>query len=680
MNKFQQALALLQRGQFVRAQTVCNEILASDPQDVDALHLSGLIALQMGNPRRAAELIGRSTELDPRNSGAFFNRGAAQQAFGALDAALESYDKALAIDQGSVEALFNRGTVLLQVRRPADAAASFERALAINPMSPQTHFKRGLALQQLGRPDAALESYTQAITLDAAYADAHLNRGVALKDLGRLHDALACYDRAIELNERSAEAHLNRGNVLRDLKERKAALESYDRAIAINPGLAIAYLNRGNVLAELQQFEPALADYDRGIEIDPTLAEAHSNRGNALRELDQLEAALTSVNRAIALRGDFTEAYSNRGALFYRMQRVQEALASYDQAIAIAPQDEVSQSNKALLLLLAGDLARGWALYEYRWKKESASAQKDQVDFATSNWQGEASLSGKTILLYSEQALGDTIQFCRYAPLVAQRGGRVILKVQRALINLLGSLRGIAQVVSDREPLPEFDYSCSLMSLPAAFGTVLATIPASIPYLRSPPDKVADWKERLGEKTKPRVGLVWSGGFRPDRPDLWTVNRRRNIALDKFSALKHAPVEFYSLQKGQPADSDLARLTALAWDGPTIIDHTSVLHDFTDTAALIENLDLVIAVDTSTAHLAGALGKPVWLLNRFDTCWRWLMHRPDSPWYPTMRIYRQPTSGDWGTVLENVRKDLMKICESTSFNEPEYAFRRMQGF
>jgi tetratricopeptide (TPR) repeat protein len=663
MKTFQQALALLQGGQLVPAQIVCSEILSSDPNNVDALHLSGLIAMQMGNPRKAAELIGRSTELDPRNPAAFFNRGSALQTFGAFEAALESYGNALAIDPGFVEAHFNCGTVLLQVKRPAEAVACFDKVLAINPSSPHAYYKRGLALQELRRLDAALESYTQAVKFYPGFIDAHVNRGVVLKDLGQLKAALASYDRAIEINEGSADAHVNRGNVLRDLEERKAALESYDRAIAINPGMAIAHLNRGNVLSELQQFESALADYDRAIEIDPQMAEAHSNRGNALRELDRLEDALISINRAIALRSDFAEAYSNRGALYYRMQRVQEGLASYDQAIAITPDDEVLHSNKALMLLLAGELAQGWALYERRWKRDWQSARKHEVKFASSHWLGTERLSGKTILLYSEQALGDSIHFCRYAPLVADLGGRVILRVQQPLVSLLGSLRGVTQLMSDRELLPDFDYSSSLMSLPAAFRTTLSTIPGSVPYLRSPADKVANWSERLGKKTKLRVGLVWSGGIRPNRPDLWTVNQRRNIPLAKLAALKNIPVEFYSLQKGQPAESDLVRLEQQGWAGPPIIDHTSELHDFTDTAALIENLDLVITVDTSTAHLAGALGKPVWIMNRFDTCWRWLMHRSDSPWYPTLRIYRQPTTGDWDTVVERVRVDLTNLCE-----------------
>jgi tetratricopeptide (TPR) repeat protein len=636
MKEFQQALALLKRGQFEPARLVCNELLKSDPRNVDALHLSGLIEMQMGNPRKAAELIGRSTELDSRNPAAFFNRGAALQSCGALQEALDSYDKALAID-------------------PAPP--------------PQIHYKRGLALQALKRFQAAQESYSQAIKLNPEHVDAHLNRGVVLKELGQLRAALASYDRAIGINERSAEAHVNRGNVLRDLGEREAALQSYTRAISINPAIIMAYLNRGNVFAELHQFESALADYDRAIQMDPAMAEAHSNRGNALRELDRLDEALDSVNQSIALRGDFVEAYTNRGALFYRMQRVQDGLASYDQAMAIAPDDEVLHNNKALLLLLSGEMAQGWSLYESRLKKAWSLGQKDAMRIAVSHWQGTESLSGKSILLYDEQALGDTIQFCRYAPMVAELGGRVILRAQRPLIGLLESLGGVAHLVSNADPLPDFDHSCSLMSLPAAFGTTLVTVPGKVPYLKSPAGKTAEWKERLGARMRLRIGLVWSGGFRPNRPDLWTVNQRRNIPLAKLAALKDIPAKFYSLQKGQPAESDLTRLAEQGWDGPTIIDYTSQLHDFTDTAALIENLDLVIAVDTSTAHLAGALGKPVWMLNRFDTCWRWLMHRTDSPWYPTMRIYRQPTMGDWDSAIDKVRVDLRNLYESTPANE-----------
>jgi hypothetical protein len=258
--------------------------------------------------------------------------------------------------------------------------------------------------------------------------------------------------------------------------------------------------------------------------------------------------------------------------------------------------------------------------------------------------------------------LGDTIQFCRYAKHVADLGARVVLEVPRALANLLKNLDGVMQLAVRGEPLPPFDYYCPLMSLPLALKTTLTNIPAQIPYLRSSTERVQYWNGALGQRTMPRVGLVWSGGFRPNQPELWAVNDRRNIPLAKLAALKHPAIEFYSLQKGQPAESELAKLIANNWDGPDLRDYTSELHDFEETAALIEQLDLVISVDTATAHLAGALGKPVWILNRFDTCWRWLLDRTDSPWYPSAHLYRQERPGDWEGVVQKVRSDLEQFA------------------
>jgi hypothetical protein len=266
-------------------------------------------------------------------------------------------------------------------------------------------------------------------------------------------------------------------------------------------------------------------------------------------------------------------------------------------------------------------------------------------------------------LLFEEQGLGDTIQFCRYVPLVAQRGARVILEVPPQLTRLAASLSGVAQVVETGHPLPAFDLHCPLLSLPLAFKTELATIPAAIPYLKADPDQSKAWQDRLGAKTKSRVGLVWSGGIRSNQPV--SVNQRRNIPLAKFAALKHPGVDFYSLQKGQPGESELTDLKRSQWSGPNILDFTGALKDFADTAAFIDNLDLVITVDTAAAHLAGALGKPVWILNRFDTDWRWLLDRADSPWYPTAKIYRQDTAGDWDSVLQRVKTDLIGFQSET---------------
>jgi hypothetical protein len=272
------------------------------------------------------------------------------------------------------------------------------------------------------------------------------------------------------------------------------------------------------------------------------------------------------------------------------------------------------------------------------------------------------SVAGKTILLREEQGLGDTIQFCRYVPLVARLGARVILEVSPALAGLLSGLDGVAQIVARGAPLPEFDIECPLLSLPLAFKTELASIPSTIPYLAADPEKSLAWKNRLGEKNKLRVGLVWSGGIRAERSHAWVFNSRRNIRLAALASLRHAQVEFYSLQKGQPGEAELADVKRNGWDGPDVVDLTAHLHDFSDTAAFMANLDLVVTVDTAAAHLAGALGKPVWILNRFDSCWRWLTGRTDSPWYPTAKLYRQDAAGDWDGVVARVRADLSALA------------------
>jgi hypothetical protein len=260
--------------------------------------------------------------------------------------------------------------------------------------------------------------------------------------------------------------------------------------------------------------------------------------------------------------------------------------------------------------------------------------------------------------------LGDSIQFCRFVTQVAALGANVILEVPKALYRLFLSLNGVAHLVVQGDPLPPFDCVCPLLCLPLALKITLGEVRMTVPYLCPRAERVTYWREKLGARTRPRVGLVWSGGLRPDQPELKAVNERRNIPLTQLASLKHSGIEFYSLQKGQPAEGELAALRAARWDGPEILDHTQELADFEETAALIEQLDLVIAVDTSTAHLAGALGKPVWLLNRFDSCWRWLLERSDSPWYPSLRLYRQATRGDWEGVVRRVRTDLEELVGS----------------
>jgi hypothetical protein len=309
--------------------------------------------------------------------------------------------------------------------------------------------------------------------------------------------------------------------------------------------------------------------------------------------------------------------------------------------------------------LLLGDFGRGWQKHEWRW--ETAQLKNAKRNFPQPLWLGSDAIKGKTILLRAEQGLGDTIQFCRYAPLVAERGGDVILEVQKPLQDLMNTLPGAIQVVSRGDPLPEFDLHCPLLSLPLAFATRLETIPLALPYLSARESKTRVWHERLGEHARPRIGVVWAGNPRKELPGANRIDSQRSIAFDRLVPLfQLTGCDFYSLQKGDDAVQQL-RASPLRH---ALIDWTDHLHDFSDTAALIENLDLVISVDTSVAHLAGALGKPFWLLNRYNTCWRWLADREDSPWYPTARLFRQDATREWHPVIARVAAALHDYVRS----------------
>jgi tetratricopeptide (TPR) repeat protein len=651
--KMQQALAFHQRGELARAQHLYEEILEIQPMHADALNLLGVICGQTKNFERAVQRFDEAIRIDPHNAASYCNRGAALKELGQLDAALASYDEAIALKSDYAMAHYNRGNVLKELEQPDDALESYSRAIAINPNHAEAHYNRGVLLQQLARFDSALENYNKAIAINPRHAEAHYNRGIVLQSLERPEAALASFDRAILNRPDYSEAFCNRGTTLRTLERFEEALASYDRAIAIKADSAEAHSNRGVALDGLGRFDEALASCDRAIALNPNYAEAHTNRAVVLAELGRFEEALADHDQAVALDPDRAEAHSNRGVWFYQRLQLDTAVACYNKAIAIKADYAQAYENRGYALLLGGNLEAGWVDYEWR-RKNERHARSVSGNYAAPLWLGEEDISGKTILIHGEQGMGDRIQFCRYVKRLADHGAKVILEVEPPLRTLFESLEGVSCLIERGSVLPDFDFHTPLLSLPLAFNTTLSTIPAQVPYLKGPADKIARWQERLGERRRPRVGLVWSGGFK----SLGSLSARRNIPLSKLAPLEHPQVEFCSLQKGREAEAELAELTASGWDGPRIAEFAAELHDFSDTAALIEQLDLVISVDTSTAHLAGALSKPVWILNRFDTCWRWLLDRTDTPWYPTARIYRQERAGDWDSVIERVRRDL----------------------
>jgi tetratricopeptide (TPR) repeat protein len=650
---FADGTKLHQAGQLADAEQIYNRILAMLPDHVDCLHLLGLIFLQRGNHAQALEQINTALARDPDNVFALNNRGIALKELKHLDEALASYDRALALRPDYAEALSNRGNTLQLLRRFDEALASYDRAITQRPDYVEALLNRGNTLKELQHYDEALASYARVLAIDPKSAQAHGNCGAVLHELQRFDEALASCDRALALRPDLAELHAIRGNALCGLKRYEEALVSYDRALALRPAIAEVHYNRGNVLHELRRFEEALASHDRALTLRPDYVEAHYNRGNALHLLKRFEEALTSYQRALALRPDHAEAIANRGATLHDLKRYDEALESYERALTLRPDFADAHYNEAICRLLLGDFDRGWKKHEWRWR--TAQLKNAKRNFLRPLWLGSEEIEGRTILLHAEQGLGDTIQFCRYVPLLAGRGARVILEVQKPLRELMTTLSGAVQVVSRGDPLPPFDLHCPLLSLPLAMATRLETIPSAAPYLAAGESKTGTWQKRLGADEKPRIGIVWAGSPRKELPGANRIDSQRSIAFDQLAPLfQIAECAFYSLQKG---DDAVRQLRASSWRH-AVVDWTDDLQDFSDTAALMENLDLIVSVDTSVAHLAGALGKPFWLLNRYNTCWRWLADREDSPWYPTARLFRQDSSREWAPVIARAAEAL----------------------
>ena len=548
---------------------------------------------------------------------------------------------------GYFDALYLLGIIAGQNGRAHEASELLGSALSANPNSADAHYNRGVALGELKRPEEALASYERAIALRGDYADAHYNRGAVLAELHRFEEALASYEHAVALKPDYAKAHSNRGVALSRLQRHAEALASYDRAIALNAGGANPHNYRGVTLAALGRPAEALQSYDRAIALRPEYAEAWNNRGLLLSDLERHADALRDFDRAIALDPAYAEARYNRGNTLRDLHRHAEAVDSFERAIALKPDYAAAHWNLADCRLLLGDFARGWEEYEWRWKLEQREAGERR--FVQPLWLGKPSLESRTILLHSELGFGDTLLFCRYAKGLSALGAKVVLEVQPPLVRLLRDLEGVAEVLPTGAPLPAFDYHCPLMSLPLAFKTDLSSIPAHVPYIRSDPARVAAWQARLASKQKPRVGLVWSGSAR-------LRNDKRSMRLADMLALVIDAAEWVSLQKEVP-EADASLLASRA-----DLRHVGgELDDFADTAALVELMDMVVTVDTSVANLAGAMGKPVWILLPFNPHdWRWMLEREDSAWYPTARLFRQPASGDWASVIARVTGELAR--------------------
>ncbi len=467
---------------------------------------------------------------------------------------------------------------------------------------------------------------------------AEFERCAALQQLGRLEEAAACYGALSAEAPHVAQIHYNLGLALKGQGLHDAAARSFRNAIKLRPGWAEAMVNLSNALQTLRQYPEAERYSREALRLKPDLPEALFSHGTVLRNLGRFDASIKQLSEAVRRHPGEFSIRQNLGIALKDMGRLAEAEAAWRVAEAMRPDDPMVKFNIATLQLLAGRLAEGWEGHEYRWQLEDQELQP----FPAPLWDGRVVQAG-TLLLYSEQGLGDTIEFCRYVPMAAARA-RTVLLVTPQTRRLLTDLHPDVRVITDGDAVPEHAFQCPLLSLPRAFGTTLETIPGATPYLHAEPAAAARWRDRLDTLGGLRVGLVWAGNPK------YLYDCFRSIPLAAFTRLLAQPgVSFVSLQKGPPAGERQA-LPA----GGRLHDWTAELPDLADTAALIDGLDLVIGVDTAVSHLAGALGKPVWLLNRFNADWRWLLGRDDSPWYPTLRQFRQTQPGDWKGVIARV--------------------------
>ena len=573
--------------------------------------------LQAGQSLEAQLCCQRLLEADPNHAPALHLMGLIALKAGQYELAVEWIVRAIA-QVAQPDYLASLGTTLSRQGRHEEALKAFDKAVQLTPDNATLWKEMGGALLGLQRYDHALLSFQHVLKLDPRDQDAAYKSGVLLHDAGRNEEAVACLDTCDELL----------------------------------PNHAPTLQARARALLALRQFERALSDNLRANTLAPDNPDTHNNIGACLQSLGREEEALAWFNRALKRLPDSIEILNNKANILQQLQRFGEALALYADIRARRLNNATTDWNWALLKMLLGDFEAGWTGREARWTIPDPAPYPK---FSQPMWLGKESIAGKTILVHVDEGLGDTIQFVRYVPMVAERGARVILAVERPLLPLLSGFPGVSQCLAFSDPLPGFDMHCPIGSLPLAFNTQLDSIPAATSYLTHPPQPRIDaWNRRLGPHDRLRVGLVWSGS-RTHRND-----HNRSTSLQSLSRILDVDAVFVSLQK-DVRETDQAELAR-----STIIDWTAELTDFADTAALVKCLDLVISVDTSVAHLAGALGCPTWVLLPWTPDYRWLLDRDDSPWYPCVRLFRQSETRDYRSVLDRVRVELLKLAATRS--------------
>lgn len=680
-------------GRLLEAGKIYQRVYDENPQNIDVLVLLGILARQAGQYPAAIRLISLAALHRPEDSSIHLNLALAQLGADELESADEACRRVLQLDEANGRAWSLLGDIALRRKKAEEAVTAYVRALKLPSGTARAAQSLGNQLCRETRYEEALRMYARGIAAEPENANLHFSFGAAAVAAGKMKEAKASYLKALRLRPNFPEVYLNLGNLLYDMKIFKAAAASYERAIALRPTYAKAFCNLGNALSELGRIGRSIASYERALELDPETtaarhnlgnallnnreyvraeecfravlesdpqrAEHHNSLGNALLQQRRQEEARACYLKALELKPNYAVAHINLANTLQEMGRFEEMKQLYRRGLELNPESAGAQYNLALSLLTEGKYPEGWLRHEWRW--DFRELHQRRRNFAQPQWRGEK-LNGETILLHAEQGLGDTMQFVRYAPLVAERGGLVILEVQPRLQRLLEGIDGVERVLARGDALPEFAWHCPMMSLPLAFRTAVDTIPATTPYLRVDPAAVAAaWRDYPREDERLRVGLAWSGNPH------YKGNQQRSIPLEELTALADVSnAVFYSLQFGEAA-----KQIAAVQDRFPVIDACSRHEDFAETAAFAATLDLVISVDTSTAHLAGAMGLPLWVMLSHLPDWRWMSDREDSPWYPTARLFRQPAAEDWPAVVNAMRDALRNEFKPRKISSPD---------
>lgn len=684
-----------QAGNIGQAEQYYRIILREEPTHPLALHSLGLIAHQRGKHNEAAELIDKAITSNPQIPQFYNSLGVVQEALGRIEKAVSAYRQAVMLKPDYAEAYNNMaiavqsqgdyesaveickravrlcpgyapayntmGYCLQAQSKFAEAVAAYNEATKTAPDYAEAHNHLGVVLSEQGQQAKAIDSYRRALQVAPDYAEVYNNLGIALRAQGRTDKAAENYEQAIQLEPKFPEAYYNLANVQKEQSLHIKAIENCRMAIQLKPDYAEAYNLLGIIQNELGKTDQAIENHRKAIQLDPARAEFYNNLAIVLRTRGDFEQAITNYVKAIDLEPRFPEAHCNLANALKEQGRCEEAIDSYTEAIRLKPDYADAHWNRSIAFLLNGDFAQGFKGYKWR-HKANLDTMLYPHSYDAPRWDG-TEFAGKRLLVHCEQGLGDTLQFVRYLPIVKALGGTVILEAWRPLLGLLQGIPGVDELVElswDKKSDVDFDCFASLLDLPMIFGTTVDTIPAEVPYLRAEGEKVNRWRARLA-RPEFKVGIAWAGS--PTHGN----DRNRSCSLEQFIPISQVQgVRLYSLQKGD-ATQQITQLT-----GAMQVEDIGVeFDDFADTAAAIENMDLVISVDTAVAHLAGALARPVWTLLPFAPDWRWMLGREGSPWYPTMRLFRQPEPGGWDAVFERTAEQLQTLVNKQGTESPE---------